>query len=247
MTSTPRRPRKLAAVGAVALTAAVALPAFALDRTDDAVNASASSPADTVVADLVTDTVVAQRDVAVEVYVAAAEEAAAAAAAAELEASLTAIAAMTPQEQFDLAWYAMDDLQRYVSGVYLAEMEAAEQRAAAEAARRAEEAERARQAEQARQQAARQSSAAAPSVSGGSVWDTIAQCESSGNWSMNSGNGFYGGLQFTLQSWQYVGGTQYAAYPHQASRAQQIAAAERLLARQGWGAWPACSARAGLR
>ncbi|WP_283251148.1 transglycosylase family protein [Rhabdothermincola salaria] len=244
MTSTLRRPRRLAAVGAVALTAAVALPAFALERTDDTVDAAATAPADTVVADLVTDTVVAQRDVAVDVYVYVAAEAAAAAEAAELEASLTAIAAMTPEQQFDLSWYAMDDLQRYVTGTYLAEAEAAEQRAAAEAARRAEEA---RQAEQARQQAARQSSAGAPSVSGGSVWDTIAQCESSGNWSMNSGNGFYGGLQFTQQSWQYVGGTQYAAMPHQASRAQQIAAAERLLARQGWGAWPACSARAGLR
>ena len=248
MSSTSRRPRKLAAVGAVALTAAVALPAFALDRTDDAVNASASTPADTVLADLVTDTVVAQRDTVVEAYVAAADVAAAAAAAAELEATLVTIGSMPPQEQFDLAWYAMDDLQRYVAGSYLAEVEAAEQRAAEEA-RQAEEARRAEQARQqaARQSSSRQSSAAAPSVSGGSVWDTIAQCESSGNWSMNSGNGFYGGLQFTLQSWQYVGGTQYAAMPHQASRAQQIAAAERLLAQQGWGAWPACSARAGLR
>lgn len=77
-----------------------------------------------------------------------------------------------------------------------------------------------------------------------SVWDRLAACESGGNWSINTGNGFYGGLQFTLSSWRAVGGT---GYPHQASKAEQIARAEMLKARQGWGAWPACSAKLGLR
>jgi LysM repeat protein len=78
----------------------------------------------------------------------------------------------------------------------------------------------------------------------GSVWDRLAQCESGGNWAINTGNGFYGGLQFTLSSWRAVGGT---GYPNNASRTEQIARAEMLKARQGWGAWPACSAKLGLR
>lgn len=77
----------------------------------------------------------------------------------------------------------------------------------------------------------------------GSVWDKIAQCESGGNWSINTGNGYYGGLQFTLGSWQAVGGN---GYPNQASKAEQIARAQALQARQGWGAWPVCSAYAGV-
>lgn len=77
-----------------------------------------------------------------------------------------------------------------------------------------------------------------------SVWDSIAACESGGNWSINTGNGYYGGVQFSLSSWQGVGGS---GYPHQASKAEQIKRAEMLLARQGWGAWPACSAKLGLR
>ena len=77
----------------------------------------------------------------------------------------------------------------------------------------------------------------------GATWDALAQCESGGNWSINTGNGFYGGLQFTQQSWNGVG---MSGPPVTASRAQQIEAGERLLAIQGWGAWPACSAKLGL-
>ncbi|MFE1318821.1 transglycosylase family protein [Kitasatospora phosalacinea] len=78
------------------------------------------------------------------------------------------------------------------------------------------------------------------------TWDRVAQCESGGNWSINTGNGFYGGLQFTSSTWRAFGGGQYAARADQASRAQQIAVAERVLASQGPGAWPVCSKRAGL-
>lgn len=77
----------------------------------------------------------------------------------------------------------------------------------------------------------------------GATWDALAQCESGGNWSINTGNGFYGGLQFTQQSWNGVG---MSGSPATATRAQQIEAGERLLAIQGWGAWPACSAKLGL-
>lgn len=76
-----------------------------------------------------------------------------------------------------------------------------------------------------------------------SDWDRLAQCESGGNWSINTGNGYYGGLQFSPTTWRAFGG---AGMPHQASRSQQIAVAERTLAAQGWGAWPSCSRRLGL-
>lgn len=77
-----------------------------------------------------------------------------------------------------------------------------------------------------------------------SVWDRLAQCESGGNWSINTGNGFYGGLQFSLRSWRGVGGT---GYPHQHSREHQIEMGERLRANGGWRHWPACSRKLGLR
>ncbi|MGH3916857.1 MAG: transglycosylase family protein [Pseudonocardiaceae bacterium] len=87
----------------------------------------------------------------------------------------------------------------------------------------------------------------APEVQDGSVWDRLAQCESGGNWAINTGNGYYGGLQFNKSTWDAYGGDQYAAYPHQASREEQIATAERVRDdRGGYGAWPACSAKLGL-
>lgn len=76
------------------------------------------------------------------------------------------------------------------------------------------------------------------------AWDKLAQCESGGNWGINSGNGYYGGIQFDARTWHAYGG---AGLPHQASRGAQIAVAERTLAAQGWGAWPACSRKMGLR
>ncbi|MFF1685673.1 MULTISPECIES: transglycosylase family protein [unclassified Streptomyces] len=78
------------------------------------------------------------------------------------------------------------------------------------------------------------------------TWTKVAACESSGNWSINSGNGYFGGLQFTQSTWEAYGGTAYAARADRATRSQQIAVAEKVLDGQGPGAWPACSARAGL-
>jgi len=78
-------------------------------------------------------------------------------------------------------------------------------------------------------------------------WVALARCESGGDWQINTGNGYYGGLQFSLTSWKGAGGQQYAAYPHMASAAQQMVTAERLLDMQGWGAWPTCSRKVGLR
>ena len=73
-----------------------------------------------------------------------------------------------------------------------------------------------------------------------STWDSVAQCESSGNWSINTGNGYYGGLQFSQSTWNAYGGQEYAARADLATKEQQIAIAEKTLAGQGWGAW-ACA------
>jgi nucleoid-associated protein YgaU len=86
----------------------------------------------------------------------------------------------------------------------------------------------------------------ATSASADSVnWTAIANCESSGNWAADTGNGFYGGLQFTQSTWDAYGGDQYAASANLASESQQIAVAEQVLAGQGIGAWPVCGANAG--
>lgn len=82
-----------------------------------------------------------------------------------------------------------------------------------------------------------------PQYSGGSVWDRIAACESSGDWSA-SGGGYEGGLQFTPSTWRAYGGSGHA---YDASREEQISVAERVLAGQGWGAWPVCSRKVGVR
>ncbi|MBC7272839.1 MAG: transglycosylase family protein [Streptomyces sp.] len=78
------------------------------------------------------------------------------------------------------------------------------------------------------------------------TWDKVAACESSNDWDINTGNGYYGGLQFTQSTWEAFGGTQYAARADLATKDQQIAVAEKVLDGQGPGAWPVCSTRAGL-
>ena len=87
-------------------------------------------------------------------------------------------------------------------------------------------------------------SAANYAPSDGSVWDRLAACEAGGNWAANTGNGYYGGLQFTLSTWRSLGGS---GLPSQASREEQISRAQALQARSGWGQWPACTAKLGLR
>ena len=86
---------------------------------------------------------------------------------------------------------------------------------------------------------------AAPFVADGSVWDRLAQCEAGGNWAINTGNGYYGGLQFNINTWRAYGGQ---GMPHQNSREQQIAIAEKVRAARngGFGAWPGCASKLGL-
>ena len=88
--------------------------------------------------------------------------------------------------------------------------------------------------------------ATASSAQASSVWDRVAACESGGNWHINTGNGFYGGLQFTRSTWNGFGGGRYASRADLASKSEQITVAQRVLATQGPGAWPTCGARAGL-
>ncbi|MGH2417598.1 MAG: transglycosylase family protein [Candidatus Limnocylindria bacterium] len=82
--------------------------------------------------------------------------------------------------------------------------------------------------------------------SGTSVWDDLARCESGGNWAINTGNGYYGGLQFSHATWHGYGGGEFAEYPHEATREEQIIVAERLRAVRGYAPWPACRAELGL-
>lgn len=112
------------------------------------------------------------------------------------------------------------------------------QRAAAEAA------ERRRQASLSERPPTPSPSQSAPQPAGsGGVWEALARCESGGNWAINTGNGYYGGLQFSLSSWRAVGGV---GYPHQASRAEQMRRGEMLRAQGGWAHWPSCARQLGL-
>jgi nucleoid-associated protein YgaU len=86
----------------------------------------------------------------------------------------------------------------------------------------------------------------AQAASSNAVWDRVAKCESSNNWHINTGNGFYGGLQFSAGTWRAYHGTKYASQANRATRLEQIEVARRVLASQGPGAWPVCGPRAGL-
>jgi resuscitation-promoting factor RpfB len=84
-----------------------------------------------------------------------------------------------------------------------------------------------------------------PPVSNGPIWDALSRCESGGNWAINTGNGFFGGVQFDQNTWERQGGLRYAPRADLATREEQIAIADVTRARQGWGAWPVCSGRTG--
>ena len=244
MSNSPsRRTRRLgaAAAGALAVTSAVALPAFAMERNadaDPAASAAAVGARSAADAQAVTETaLLAAQHLADSEAVAAKFEADVA--QADVDRFLAAFAVAAPEEQFNLQWAAMSDLDRWFAGQFFAEVERAEAERQAEEARQA--------AAQQRASARQRQSAPAAASSGGGVWDAIAQCESGGNWAINNGNGYYGGLQFNGGTWRAMGGTAYAATADQATKAQQIEIAERVLASQGWGAWPGCARKAGLR
>ena len=85
-----------------------------------------------------------------------------------------------------------------------------------------------------------------PEVGNAGAWDALARCEAGGNWAINTGNGYFGGVQFDQNTWERSGGLRYAQRADLATREEQIAIAEVTRARQGWGAWPTCSGRIGV-
>ena len=79
------------------------------------------------------------------------------------------------------------------------------------------------------------------------TWERLAWCESTGRWHVNTGNGYYGGLQISPSTWRGHGGARFARLPHQATKREQVKVAERIKSSQGWGAWPSCSRKIGVR
>jgi hypothetical protein len=157
------------------------------------------------------------------------------------------IESLTPEQKFEVLAADLTPAEREVARAYVAEQD----RLTLEAFF----AGLAAQAEAARQEAAAQAAAAARSTSsssrstaGGSVWDRLAQCEAGGNWAYPTvSGGFSGGLMFHYATWNANGGQAYAPTASGATREQQIIVAERVLANSGWGAWPGCSRKLGLR
>lgn len=247
MTPTPSSPRQRrvarnVAVGAVALTAGVALPAMALDRGgDDAVEAGSATEAPEITSTTSTSTTL---DPAVAEFYRQ----------QSVNASLEFMATLTPEQLFELESSTWTDQER-AEFLAFAEQQQLNQfyaeQAFFEGVRQAEAArQEAQRAEAARQEQARRTAAtaAAPTRASGSVWDRLAQCEAGGNWAYPTvSGGFSGGLMFHYATWNAFGGRAYAPSAHQASRSQQIAIAEKVLASQGWGAWPGCSRKLGLR
>ena len=79
------------------------------------------------------------------------------------------------------------------------------------------------------------------------TWSKLAKCESGGRWHINTGNGYYGGLQISPRTWRAFGGRKFARFPNKATKRQQVRVAKRIKRHQGWGAWPHCSRRIGVR
>lgn len=144
------------------------------------------------------------------------------------------------------------DVKAYLEAVAAAERErqqAAQEAAEREAAEQAAAEQRAQEEREAAEapppaQNVQASGGCATNPDAGGCWDKLAQCESGGNWSINTGNGYYGGIQFSLSSWRGVGGT---GYPHEHSRETQIEMGRRLWNQGGWAHWPACTAGFGWR
>jgi hypothetical protein len=246
-TNTPRSARRTVhtvAVGAVALTAAVALPAFAIDRGgNEAVDvvpaaATAESTTTTAVESTTTTTTI---DPQVASWLSEGGD------AWLQEQALAGISSwvdsLTPEQRFDILAADLTPEERETARAYLDEQQRAELQAFFDGL----EAQAAAKAAAAKAAAARSTSSGSSSVDG-SVWDRLAQCETGGNWSHPTvSGGFSGGLMFHYATWNANGGQAYAATASGATREQQITVAERILAASGWGAWPGCSIKLGLR
>jgi hypothetical protein len=222
-----RRNAKTVAIGAVALTAAIALPAFAIDRGGDGA-VDVATAADAVESTTTTTTTI---DPALAAWLDA----------KSVDESLASLATLTPEQLFELQSRDWTPEQR-ASFAELAAQQAELESFYAFVSWTTG------QAEAAAQNARAASAASAPAASSGSVWDSVAQCETGGNWAHPTvSGGFSGGLMFYSGTWNANGGQAYAATASGATREQQIVVAERILANSGWGAWPGCSRKLGLR
>jgi hypothetical protein len=229
-----RRNAKTAAIGAVALTAAVALPAFAIDRGGERAVESVTA-ADAVESPTTSTSAAPTTTTTVDPEVAAFFEANA------TNEWLATLDTLTPEQQFEILskdWTpeqhaAFDEYTTHQAELdsFYALVSWSTGVARAEAA------------------ASRSSSSGSSSGSGsGSVWDSLAQCETGGNWSHPTvSGGFSGGLMFYSGTWNANGGQEFASSASGASREEQIVVAERILSNSGWGAWPGCSRKLGLR
>ncbi len=223
-----RRNARTFAIGAVALTAAVALPAFAIDRGGDGA-VDVATAADAVESSTTTTTTI---DPALAAWLDA----------QAVNESLAALSTLTPEQLFELQTRDWTPEQR-ASFAELAQQQAELESFYALVSWSTAQAEA-----QAQAKAQTSRSASAPAVSSGSVWDRLAQCETGGNWAHPTvSGGFSGGLMFHYATWNANGGQAYAATASGATREQQIVVAERILASSGWGAWPGCSRKLGLR
>jgi hypothetical protein len=225
-----RRTARSVAIGAAALGVAVALPAFAIDRGGDG-GTDADTAAGAVAPTSTTSTTIDPALLAAQ-------------AQAQADAFLAWHASLTPEEQFAFQWSIWTEQERAAFTDFAAGQQAAVEAYLETTYQAQVAAERARAAKAAQ---ARVSSSGASS-GGSGVWDRLAQCEAGGNWSYPTISGGYsGGLMFHYATWNANGGQAYAPTAGQATREQQIEIAEKVLANSGWGAWPGCSRKLGLR
>ncbi len=233
-TTTPRSARRTVhtvAVGAVALTAAVALPAFAIDRGGneavDAVPAAATAESSTTTTSTLDPQVAGWLNEGGDAWL---QEQA-------LAGVTSWVDSLTPEQRFDILTADLTPEERDTARAFLDEQERVQVQAFFDGL--------AAQAAAAKAASTRTTSG---SSADGSVWDRLAQCETGGNWAHPTvSGGFSGGLMFHYATWNANGGQAYAATASGATREQQITVAERILAASGWGAWPGCSIKLGLR
>jgi hypothetical protein len=225
-----RRTARTAAIGAVVLTAAVALPAFAIDRGGDgAVDVTTAADAVESTTSTAAPTTTTTLDPAVEAWLQA----------QATEQLLAWIDSLTPDQKFDILAADLSPEERAAAKDFFAAQQQQLDDFLAGLAR---------QAEQSARSSVRSSTSTSGAVASGSVWDSLAQCETGGDWSHPTvSGGFSGGLMFHSGTWNANGGQAFAPTAAQASREEQITVAERILANSGWGAWPGCSRKLGLR
>lgn len=230
-----RRALQVGVVGAAVLSASVAVPA-ALAQSDPGTTSVASAVIDTTTSIAPTTTVVPAPTTTTTVPAPPATTPPPPPAPTPEELAQAALASATPEERLAFQLYVMTDAERAAFAAYISPPPPPPPPAPAP------------EPEYAVEYVEQVPSADAPPVANGEVWDRLAQCEANGNWHINTGNGYSGGLQFHPGTWLASGGGQYAPQAYLATREQQIAVAENVLAAAGgrFTPWPGCRAKLGL-